>query len=63
VIVHLYDDQMPEGLDDMLWVRFVELHAARAQLDLLVREQMAKVGCLKTAVLIAAICCLDPFAC
>lgn len=42
-VVQIYDDQMPEGLDEMLWQRFVELHASRAQLDLAVREQTAKV--------------------
>jgi hypothetical protein len=43
-VVQLSEGQMPEGVDDDLWFRFVELHAARAQLDLVVREQTAKVG-------------------
>ncbi len=42
-MVQLYDDQMPEGLDEVLWLRFVELHGARARLDLAVREQTAQV--------------------
>lgn len=43
-VVQIYDEQMPEGLDETLWQRFVELHASRAQLDLAAREQTAKVG-------------------
>lgn len=42
-VVQLYDGQMPEGLDEVLWLRFVELHDARARLDLVVRDQTAQV--------------------
>jgi hypothetical protein len=42
-VVQLYDDQMPEGLDEVLWLRFVELRDARARLDLAVRQQTAQV--------------------
>jgi len=44
LLVELSDGQMPEGLDDLLWQRFVELHGARARLDYAVREQTAGVS-------------------
>lgn len=43
-VLQLSEAQMPEGLEYDLWLRFVELHAARTQLDLVVREQTAKVS-------------------
>jgi hypothetical protein len=44
VLVQLSYDQMPEGLEEEVWLHFVELHEARARLDLLVRQQTAQVG-------------------
>jgi hypothetical protein len=48
VLVELYDEDQPEGLDLGLWARFVEYRDQRGRLELHVREETAKVrskGC------------------
>jgi hypothetical protein len=42
-LVPLTDSQRPEGLDVGMWERFVQYRAARARLELAVRQQMAQV--------------------
>ena len=43
VLVEVYDEDQPEGLDLGLWARFVEYRDQRGRLELRVREETAKV--------------------